>query len=361
MCIDTNYFITEEDKLKDFICPIGKGIIVDPVYLNCTSSKTIHVFCKQCMENYEKSVSYYYYRCPICSSSYDKIEIVPYYQDVINNFQLKCESDSCEWRGCVEKYRDHRSSCEYRTVICPNDKCEEKIQQSMLEQHTNVCNFAKLDCVTCQKKYLRKDALEHNEMCKCADCENEYNKCIFSQHQSLCEHRIVMCWSCRETHKYIDKTTHVNSECPERLITCNYCDSVFHFKRQNDEENKIHKLRNKCEHCDEELQSCVMKGHIEKSCNLVPRECLICGQSYTKLTENKHMQDNTGDHLLLIYKKLGHYVDIINARSDTNCNEISSKISDVNDRLIDYKDEVRKVKYQLKKLSEHLNVTYDSD
>jgi hypothetical protein len=361
MCIDITNFITDESKLKDFICPIGKGIIIDPVYLNCTSTKTIHVFCKECFDNYEQSKPYYYRSCPICSSPYNKIEIVPYYQDIINTLEIKCEAEFCTWEGTVDKYRIHRSSCENRIVTCPNDPCGSKMKYIMLEQHVNVCDFAKLDCVTCQSKYIRKNASAHVEMLKCTDCENEYNKCIFSKHQSLCEHRPVICRSCRQTYKYKDETLHKNNECPERYIQCEHCNSAFQFKRRAEEDYKHHQEHNSCDYCKKEIQNCLKNHHLANTCELAPIECEICMESYTKLNMTKHMNEKIGEHLLMIYRQMNLNVDAIKTKNDKVCEIISSKINDLDRKMVNMDDQITKVKNQLKKLSEHLNVTYESD
>lgn len=360
MCVDITYFTTNQDILNNYICPIGKGIIIDPIYLNCASSKAIHVFCKECIVTHEKGSSYYYNnRCPICQSSYTKIEIIPYYENVINNFELKCENGTCEWSGTVEKYKIHRNSCEERIIKCPSEGCSKDFKYVLLQDHTNECEFAKLDCAVCQVKYIRKLTNDHTEMIKCDDCENEYNKCLFSKHQTMCVHRKTQCYMCKMYHKEKDRLTH-NDECSERFIDCKECKTRFQFKYQNEERYKRHAEYKDCEFCNQNYALCIIEKHLISDCELVSRKCEIegCGQSYTKQTYNQHMSDNVGQHCMLSIKSINKKVGELDQKMTTCLDKITQMSSDV-DRIERNVNNLDTIDELVKKLLDHFNVSYN--
>ena len=361
MCVDLANFITNQDLLTNYICPIGKGFIIDPVYLNCSSSKTIHVFCKECIETYEKKTNSYYHRCPVCSASYNKIEIVPYYENVISKFELKCENDQCEWSGTVEDYRSHSKSCEKRYIKCPNKGCIKEFVQTKLNEHVVVCEFLEMTCEFCQSKYINKDKNAHSDMVKCPDCEIEYNNCLYSRHKTMCEHRQEKCYSCYSYFKQKDKINHQTLECPERYLKCDHCGSSYQFKLQNDERFKQqyyqHKENKECEHCLQELPACCVSKHILNDCEVVQKKCEIegCNETYTKKTHERHMSERLVKHLMLENNILKKELEEIK-KSITNCYSLSDR---VDDKVRDVANDVDTVKNLIRKILSHFNISDD--
>lgn len=257
MCIDTEYFITEADKLSEHICPIGKGVIVDPVFLNC--DQTIHIFCKECFDNYEKSLGYHK-NCPVCRSTYKKIPIIPYYENIIKLFELKCHNEGCTWSGTVEQFRVHTTSCEHKIVKCTNLSCDVELPLPKLNAHLDSCPYTIIDCALCQRKYKRKDEAEHTTMSTCSLCENEYNACIFTKHQSLCDFKLLKCIWCHIEYKKIDEVDHKKNHCLERSVKCEHCKDSYKYKDKSKDYNKKHFENLSCEHCSMVIAGCMMRS-----------------------------------------------------------------------------------------------------
>jgi hypothetical protein len=359
MCIDVEHFITDENKLNEYICPIGKGIVVDPVYLNC-GNQTIHILCKQCLENYEKSqnqVSYYYsLKCPVCRSSYTKITNIPYYETIIADLELRCENNGCGWTGTIETYKTHRNLCEFKMIKCSNDQCNEMVVLPKLKEHLACCEYTKADCVLCQSKYIKKDEDMHISMLNCDKCENDYNKCIFISHQSVCEHQLISCWRCKQDIKKKDKTEHDNNQCPERYITCIHCMFYYQLKYQNDR-HIMHIENDNCKYCDKIFPKCLMEKHLKNDCDLVLRKCEFdgCEETYTKITFKNHMAMCAGEHLLLLNKSN----KTINENISNMLQEQSDTQLKTKDRIKDIESELESIKDLIKKLLDHFNVPYD--
>ena len=97
---------TEESrpKLQEYICPLCKGIYIDPVIDSCA-----HIFCKKCFvlylsnqrkENKEQII------CPLGNIplNLSKIKDFDFISDIIKNQKIYCNNKDkgCQWIGLYE-------------------------------------------------------------------------------------------------------------------------------------------------------------------------------------------------------------------------------------------------------------------
>jgi hypothetical protein len=106
-------------------------------------------------------------RCPICSQSLTKRQLVQdaHVERIVSELRVKC--DDCDWEGRqgvdAAAYDAHREICGGVSVTCPVGGPECRVRRSELASH--VCPFEVLSCriapLECTALFSRKNEEEH--------------------------------------------------------------------------------------------------------------------------------------------------------------------------------------------------------
>ena len=114
--LDFNNFPKEAQKfIKDYICPLCKGVIYEPQTDICG-----HLFCKQCIKLHINTSKY----CPIYKDKLIMIQDIIVVKNIINGKKINCKNfRNCGWSDKVELYKNHLDDdCIYEKIICGNSQ-----------------------------------------------------------------------------------------------------------------------------------------------------------------------------------------------------------------------------------------------
>lgn len=263
MCLDLELFENIKNIPSELICPIGKGVIDDPVCIHCSFAKYkkhekhennyIHIFCRECLT---KTLQFSQ-KCPICRNptSQNQITKVPYFNIYLSIPKLKCKNNAsgCSWIGSLDKYNEHIDSCSYRQVKCKYIDCNELIFAYEMETHDKICNYKIINCNVCSGSYtvsniFRRTEL-HTEIIPCDFCAVPYNRCVMETHQIICPEKEITCshFLCLIRIKNKDMENHVKNECEYRSILCDHCNKPFYKCAKSEH---IEKCQEKIIYCD---------------------------------------------------------------------------------------------------------------
>ena len=235
-CLKMAEYKFVKDLPNDYQCMICAKVLNEPHLTDCCGQH----FCQACLEQwFEKQTKK---ECPHCrSETFTHIRSLP----------LKRKIDELEF-------------------YCPNQQggCKEIMKLGALDDHKNVCGFAKVTCTQgCGKLILRKDL-----------------------------------------------TQHCNNECPKRKIKCKFCGSVDHYEVISGEHTTT---------CEEYPVNCprgcalpseIKRKDLAKHAEICPLEMVQCpfleGGCTTQILRkdlDAHMESNTQQHLMKMmtaYSKL---------------------------------------------------------
>lgn len=236
MCYPTEIF-KDQDILENFLCPINKGILQDPIMDSCG-----HSFCKSCIENYHKEKK----NCPISENEIEMEDLIKnnIVLKIIENLEIFCilKKDGCKWEGFVKDLDMHiEEDCEYEKINCENNLCKNKIRRKDLEEHLKNCEFRKIECENCLKEEIFIKMPDHLKI-----CENIQIECI-----NNCQKKIMR----KEMHFHIEKNCE-NTEvsCPfigckkkekRKSIQDHLCSSIGYIYHQKILEKRIFKIEEK--------------------------------------------------------------------------------------------------------------------
>ncbi|GAM26669.1 hypothetical protein SAMD00019534_098440 [Acytostelium subglobosum LB1] len=105
MCRAEDLFI--DNVIQHLVCPIGKGIIEDPVITPCG-----HTFCRSCLLNLLNTRR----QCPTCKIPVTHKQLIPNYLvlDILADQTVRCDhhNDGCQWTGKWSLLSDHLRQCQ---------------------------------------------------------------------------------------------------------------------------------------------------------------------------------------------------------------------------------------------------------
>ena len=114
-----------QEKIKEMICPLCKGIYSEPIIDNCS-----HVFCRQCINIY------------------------------IN------KNNGCLWKGKYSKRKNHiLKDCLFEIIDCKNIGCSMKIKRKEQNEHDLKCDYFLIECNKCHKKIPKINKSNHHKEC----------------------------------------------------------------------------------------------------------------------------------------------------------------------------------------------------
>ncbi|XP_078610439.1 uncharacterized protein LOC144881319 isoform X2 [Branchiostoma floridae x Branchiostoma japonicum] len=198
---------------QEFICSICRCVMEDPQECPCG-----HVFCKDCIQQWLRSHS----TCPNCRKHCHMIKpVLPMVRNLISHLTIRCENHQagCEKRIQLEYYDNHKLTCDYASVPCPNEGCDLKVLRLNMDDHHGVCDYHRETCLKgCGISILRKEQAGHScilELKKKLE-EQEREKRSLQQQNAELQTRVdnlkFLCWRSRN---YLKKN--MNTETPGTL------------------------------------------------------------------------------------------------------------------------------------------------
>ena len=152
-CIDNEY-------IKDYICPICKGIYLNPVVDKCG-----HVFCEDCYQYQKKSNPH----CPISKEEFGiSPTVVPVMRQFMEKQMVYCNNKQkgCEWKGMVKELQGHLSnSCLKEETLCPYNNCGQYIIKEKYDEHKENCKHRLVKCQYCNNKIESYKLNDHQLIC----------------------------------------------------------------------------------------------------------------------------------------------------------------------------------------------------
>ena len=298
MCIDLS-LLDEKNIPADFICPIGKGLILEASCLSCNngSQKFLHTFCKSCIEKHLSQFN----NCPICkthqtSAALAKLTI---FDSQLNTYTSKCENfdSGCQWHGTVAEYTSHLKTCEYRSSLCKYVGCNKAVPIKDMDNHMSDCEFKSQLCQICGENYIEKNKGMHSMEEHCKFCNDSFYNCIMHSHLFICPN-LDTCPQCCEQIPKQDLQTHQTSECKNRILQCSNCNKQY-FSHQ-----ALHTNKQKCEFCEKELYQCELDIHI-KTCPMKVVNCIYdCGMKHRLCDKKKHDERFLMEHNSIMFQML---------------------------------------------------------
>lgn len=300
-------FVHPVDSL--FHCSICKFVANDP--RSCGNAEECSaVFCSTCLTHYSSRVSKQCFscklkmktkiarnliirklildllvHCPICLS--DTAGGVVSGNEREDSSRKRCASSlyKCDWQGKLSDLNDHiTKSCPSVIVRCGFPGCSASMIRYDAAHHQENCTYKYVTCIHCEKKieYTMMDQhIEHDCMlipvaCPYENCCVKVPKQDIEQHKVACVHRLVECEHCRLQIKSAELDSHVEKDCPQKLITCE---------------------------CALSVPRCMIADHINGACPLTMISCMYSEHGCNVLCARKemaqHLADDSRSHNLL--------------------------------------------------------------
>ena len=183
------------DPPDELVCLVCQHIAKDVHQVECCGK----VFCKTCITTTKRRLN----SCPNCRKPSPKI-----FSDLrgareIKRLRVSCENEEkgCAWSGVLVDYDNHKASCGFNEVDCPNAGCKEKVIKAFLEEHLNsTCPRRMTTCDVCQNFVTYEDLSNHPGVCPKAEIECTNSGCsvkIFrdqlTAHRNVCPNEEIPC------------------------------------------------------------------------------------------------------------------------------------------------------------------------
>lgn len=277
-----NFPIETQSIIKDYICPLCKGVIYQPMSDSCG-----HIYCRKCFELFKATKNQY---CPVDNTelSYDASIEIKVIKRILNRQELYCTNRvrHCQWRGPIISYDEHiNNDCLKEIVPCTNDGCEQEITREELITHLKECEYRIETCQHCEVKLPFTDLNVHYEFCPKAiiDCPQ------------LCDVAIV-----RESLQ-----NHIQNDCLNTKVSCIYAEMKckVNISRRNLNKHLEHNINHhmlltyayakKIEKCAEEKAN-YWKNKIyqyEMQFSTIEKE-----KQYLKMKRNRYNDDDNNNN-----------------------------------------------------------------
>ena len=241
--IDPDYLTKKNSEMEDYICPLCKGLLLNPVIDSCS-----HTFCKDCFEKYYNIKK----QCPITKKklSINDLTHVDVISKSIGKKEMKCKNynKGCNWIGKVSDIDFHlKNECLKSLIKCTFKNCNKMIMREELENHIQNCEFREEKCNDCQKMFPFKEIMEHFNLCtkkkiKCVQgCGAIIERGEMDSHiKNFCENSVVDCkfkeFGCMDKFKKREMNVKMESGCYMHLnLIADYLLQMSKQLKENDE------------------------------------------------------------------------------------------------------------------------------
>lgn len=323
-CFDKELF--EPTAILDtLVCPIGHGILCDPVGLNCNSGT--HIFCRRCIDEWFANKL----TCPLCNQSFNysfKVIKIPIIQCMLDSLTMKCCNYGCDWIGKYEQLNSHKLVCEHQITKCSSIGCDVIDMRINIKKHLEICDDVLIDCNFCEMQTKRRDMKGHldvrcpNYIIKCDKCSIEMPRKDLPIHFiNDCEFRLVRCVNkaCKQQIPKNELDEHVKI-CKYKTANCSLCNEEIIIANSNGHADVCPKTEICCKKCTTKF----LRQDSDTHFNTCPDETVSCKfahigchQSIKRKDLKQHILDNLDEHLELL-DKYGENIGIINIELKEN-------------------------------------------
>ena len=141
--------------------------------------------------------------CEPCAGPHCNVTPIVRARKRIATFHVKCPlaTRGCDWNSTIAEVETHLGLCEEFVVSCSN-KCEQFMKRSELGDHSQECELRFVHCEYCQMEIIQRHIELHYETC--------------GQYPLPCP------INCTYNLKRDEIEFHLEKECPNTLVECNY-------------------------------------------------------------------------------------------------------------------------------------------
>jgi len=94
---------------------------------------------------------------------------------MVNTLSTKCSNHLCNWQGdLLDLVQVHQANCEYILRLCDNKGCGEQYLKKDFLQHNEVCLYKLMECTYCHTDIIRINKGNHD-----VECANKKVKCEY--------------------------------------------------------------------------------------------------------------------------------------------------------------------------------------
>mmetsp|Transcript_5127 Transcript_5127/g.10506 ORF Transcript_5127/g.10506 Transcript_5127/m.10506 type:complete len:193 (-) Transcript_5127:8-586(-) len=172
-CWDRTIFSNSNSIHQNLVCGIGMGVMETPVRTPCD-----HLFCSFCIHQWLA----YNKTCPVCRQSLDPVSMKRdrNIEGIINDLAVCCteHKEGCPWTGRLEDLdTQHLCTCQHVLVDCPVDGCPEKLARRSLRDHKQTCEYRSVVCEPCGQSMKQKELDDHIQRCSHAQIRAQECTC----------------------------------------------------------------------------------------------------------------------------------------------------------------------------------------
>ncbi|XP_065908111.1 myosin-13-like [Dysidea avara] len=283
-----------------------------------------NTFCKSCLEGAKKA-TVIADACPICRKK-EEFGTISHQQAnrIVRGLYVFCTNKErgCDWQGelnDVIKHTEYSDGCKFEKVTCSND-CGKCLQRQYLTSHVEYeCVRRKVDCQYCHiKEEYQFIEGEHKEQCPkfpiaCPNkCEAD-NICRedIDEHRKMCPLEKATCPNeCGISVLRKSLTSHVEMECPNLKVKCQYCHIIGEQQFINGGHKELcPKFPIICPNeCD---VGSVPRDDVEEHMRVCPLELIQCEyhvvgckERVARKNQKKHNKEMIEEHLSLTTHQL---------------------------------------------------------
>ena len=293
-----SYYITEQpgDELSCIIC---LELPSNPHHTDCCG----HTLCSSCAAKAKNTTS----SCPQCRESLWRSSSDPRIKRHISGLTAYCTNyeKGCEWKGSISGVKgigDHlKRQCQFAVVRCERMECTQRLERRLLKDHViNKCLMRPVQCPCCG-------------VCEVlGERQDRYNTLTYSQltntHYKECPQWPMRCPNHCSTEVKLTRSTlqdHLNNNCPEKFIFCEFTGCRMMMKRKNMTDHiKIcpaypMTCPNYCS-TEEKLTRSTLQDHIE-ICPAQPMTCpnhCSTKEKLTRSTLQDHLNNNCPEQFI---------------------------------------------------------------
>ncbi|KAJ6219402.1 hypothetical protein RDWZM_005214 [Blomia tropicalis] len=226
-----------------------------------------------------------------------------------------------------------------------------------LHKKQTIETVANVDNILSQEVYCSHKSRGCRKTMLLSELENHLKSCLYG---------LVHCpLKCGQGVTIKSLPNHMATECPRRVISCNYCEEDIVLESKNEHENVCPKKPVICNYCkNKTLLRGELKEHLER-CDLKPRNCRLiplgCKFSGTQLEVDKHESEWT-THMDIFLKNLLQTGTITQDKPKNRLADVVNIVKNLNaenaelmDRVNELSEKVDKLEQTNRKLSDRVN------
>ena len=335
--IDPDYLIKKNSEMEDYICPLCKGLLLNPVIDSCS-----HTFCKDCFEKYYNIKK----QCPITKKklSINDLTHVDVISKSIGKKEMKCKNcnKGCNWIGKVSDIDYHlKNECVKTLIKCTFKNCNKMIMREELQNHIQNCEYREEKCNDCQKMFPFKEIMEHFNQCskrkiKCVQgCGAIIERGEMDNHiKNFCENSVVDCkfkeFGCMDKFKKREMNVKMESGCYMHLnLIADYLIQMSKQLKENNE--KMNKFQLEIDNLNHKFE--ILKNNEENNSNisnLVDNNNISNNNNYNNNLNNNNNNINNNKNNNAIHNNTinlnNNIINNNNGNNNHNINQINKNI-----------------------------------